>query len=60
MRKNIRYKKSNNLLLNKVYGFKMQKNRYMNHDVDYVTDSQRSSNPNGSRMKLRVDDVRFL
>jgi hypothetical protein len=59
MRKNIKYKKSNNLLLNKIYGFKIQKNRYMHHDVDYVTDSSRKSDPNGSRLKLRIDDYRF-
>lgn len=59
MRKNIKYKKSNNILLNRVYGFQIQKNRYMNHDVDYFTNSQRMSNPNGSRFKLRIDDIRF-
>ena len=59
MKKNIKYKKSNNILLNRVYGFQIQKNRYMNHDVDYFTNSQRMSNPNGSRLKLRIDDIRF-
>ena len=58
-RKNIKYKKSNNILLNRVYGFKMQQNRFMNHDIDYFTNSQRMSNPNGSRLKLRVDDIMF-
>jgi hypothetical protein len=59
MRKNIKYKKSNNLLLNKIYGFKIQDNRYMHHNVDYVTDSPRKSHPDGSRLKLRIDDARF-
>ena len=37
----------------------MQQNRFMNHDIDYFTNSQRMSNPNGSRLKLRVDDIMF-
>lgn len=59
MRKNIKYKKSNNVLLNRVFGFKMQKNRFMNHTIDYFTNSQRISHVDESRLKLRTDDARF-